>query len=393
MSFFSTDNPCPCESGLDYLYCCGSPDRTELNVVARVAQGNEKQLEPLNEHIRQTLADIRNDPDWFPAKLNLFQNKVQLVKMSPFWYTESVFLDANRILGTYAVEAGLEWLKEKTEGIAWQHSPYIFHTAFCGSTIMSKALSVIYDSLPLREPEVLGALMVYTQAEAVKREQAQDWYQRVLSLLARRYEPEQIGVVKANDNANALMVPLLDWRNDIPVLFMYPPVREFLVGCLKADNRRQWIQERYHFAMRTARNVLDLPQDFALEEGEYGKMAALYWSYNIALYYQAWELSNGGIKSLDFNLMLADPLASVKACADYFKLKQVPGIVPESEIRILFSVYSKDGAQSYGPNQRGNEIDKVLSNNPRHLEEAEQLAHQLLGDKYPHKHLPGCLLS
>jgi len=391
MSFFSTNNPCPCESGLQYLYCCGAPDRTELNTIANFTHESDVVNKQLTAELQTALSEIQRLPDWFPVTLNLFKNYVQFVKMSPFWYQQSVFLDTGRILGTCAMEADLKWLTDATKGIAWQATPFIFHAAFCGSTLMSKALANIYDSLPLREPDVLGSLQTYGQSNAAIEEK-KAWFDRVLGLLARRYETEQIVVVKANDYANALIKPLLEWRSDIPILFMYTPLSEFLAGCLKADNRRQWIRERYHFIHQTAVQQLNLPDDLVIEHEAYGKMAAVYWCCNIALYLHARQHFPRQLRSLAFNQMLAHPVDSVQACAQWFGLRKLPGITLAHEINALFSVYSK-GENAYSPEKRREDIDTLLSEHPAQLEAAETLAQQILGDDYPAEHLPGGLID
>ncbi len=392
MSFFSTNNPCPCESGLQHLYCCGAPDRTELNTIASFIDEGEATINQLTPELQIALREIKHVPDWFPVTLNLFKNYVQFVKMSPFWYQQSIFLDADRILGTCAMEADLKWLTDETKGIAWQATPFIFHTAFCGSTLMSKALANIYDSLPLREPEALGSLQSYWQSNiAIKEKKA--WFDRVMGLLARRYEPEQIVVVKANDYVNALIKPLLEWHPDISILFMYTPLSEFLAGCLKDETRRQWIRERYHFIYDTAAQQLNLPDDLVIEHEAYGKMAAIYWCCNIVLYLQARQRLPQQLRSLDFNRMLAHPIDSVQACAQWFGLKELPDMTPAYEISTLFSFYSKGENYAYSSEKRREDINILLSAHPAQLEAAETLARKILGNDYPSEHLPGGLID
>ena len=119
---------------MEHLFCCGAPDRTELNVVARLSDSDESAVQQLTPELRIALQHLESSPDMFPVTINLFYDQVRLVKMSPFWYEESTFLDAPRITGTCTVDTNVQWLANHTQNIQWQRTPIIFHTAFCGST-------------------------------------------------------------------------------------------------------------------------------------------------------------------------------------------------------------------------------------------------------------------
>jgi len=389
MSFFSSNNPCLCESGLDYLYCCGAPDRKELNIVACIASDKSEALQQLPSKILESFQDMSIVPDWFPVRIDLPSNKITFVKMSPFWYEESVFLDAGRILGTYAIEMQSDFVKEKLQSLECHYSPIIFHTAFCGSTLISKALSQIYNTLPLREPDLLGSLFSTVPNDFASGEQYFEW---VMGLLTRRYESDQPVVIKANDYANGLMCELLEIKPYSPALFMYVPLNEFLAGCLKDSGRQQWIAERYSFIKDKLVDIFPEPDKMKIGEGEWGKMAAVYWSYNIGLYLQAYQAFPDRIRCLDFNQMLKMPEQTIEACARWFDLKLLSGVSLSGEIKSLFNVYSK-GGQEYNKNKRREDIDRILQENTEHLSAANVCAKELVEQYALYLDLPGQLYT
>jgi len=386
---------CPCGSGLSYTECCGVPDRRAINadIMACVSSDGSIAQGSVTPQIEQAMQTISTTPDLFPARIRFADDKAYFVKMSPQWYSDSVFLDPARIKGTYVIESNLQWAQSIAENTSWHPTNFIFHTAFCGSTLMAQALDAMFNSLPLREPEVLGNVLFYLRSQAGNDEEKFAWLQRVVSLLSRSYAPQQYVVIKTNDNANPLMLDLLKWRDDLPILFMYTPLREFLVGCLKADNRRTWIRQRYNAVKTLAPALLNTEVEFNVDENEYGEMAAVYWVYNIALYHSAWQFSHQNIRSLDFNDMLARPRESVETCARLFGLQTLPDVDHNSEIDKLFNVYSKNSNFKYSPQQRSKDIERILKNNPDHLAAAENLARELLKDAYPETGLPGSLLA
>ena len=91
--------------------------------------------------------------------------------------------------------------------------------------------------------------------------------------------------------------------------------------------------------------------------------------------------------------MLARPREAVDACGRLFGLQALPDVDHDSEINKLFGVYSKNSNFKYSPQQRTNDIQRILKNNSDHLEAALHLARELLQKDYPEKDLPGKLLS
>jgi len=397
MNDLPKNDPCPCESDLPFNQCCGVPDRTAINAdIISTVSHLDSDTNKLTPRLRIALDNITTLPDLFPARINFFNDKAYFVKMSPRWYRESVFLDPARIKGTCVVQTDLKWLQTAADRINWLPTGLIFHTAFCGSTLMAQALDALFNCLPLREPEVLGNVLYYLRSKEPHVQYAETlephWLDRIMRLLSRRYEPQQVAVIKANDYANPLMIDLLHWRNDLPILFMYTPLEEFLAGCLKADNRRDWIRGRYKTLPAIAADIFNMDIE-PLDEHAYGEMAAVYWAFNVALYCNAWRRSAQKLRSLDFNAMLANPLESIHRCGDLFGLQPLAGVDSDCEINKLFGVYSKNSNFKYSPQQRNHDIQRVLKNHPDQLQAAEKLARLLLQGDYPDSNLSGNLLG
>jgi hypothetical protein len=187
------------------------------------------------------------------------------------------------------------------------------------------------------------------------------------------------------------MLDLVNGDYDVPILFMYTPLTEFLAGCLKADNRRQWIQNRYEAARVVAQQLFELSEPLAIAGDAWGEMAAVYWCYNVALYLQAHAADSHQVRSLDFNDLLADPLRRIDAGGRFFGLTSYYDQDSGQAVDSLFGVYSKNSAFRYNATQRSKDIEKVLSAYAQHGEAAETLARQLLAASYPDNGLPGRL--
>ncbi len=390
MTLTGTALPCPCNSGFDFSACCGSADRAatpQFTISAPDDAVTPAPTPPLESAVR----NVANAPDLFPARIAFQQNEVLWIKMSPDWYHASVFLDAARIKGACRVTSALDFLRRTGARTPWHRTGFIFHTAFCGSTLMSQLLATAYRSLPLREPDALGNLMYLVKSKTTPESEKSAWMNTVFHILSRRYDENTPVVIKANDYANALISPLLSWRREIRVLFMYTPLAEFVTGCLKAENRKTWVQDRVRIVRAIGGETLSIPDSLVIGEEDYAEMAAVYWSYNIAAYLESLRGRESQLRSLEFSDMLADPESTVLAAARLFELPPSPDISLKSAIESHLKVYSKNSDFSYSPQQRKNEIARLCTKFAPEIERAEKCARTLLGSIYPDGRLPGAL--
>ena len=391
------DTPCPCGSGLSHGKCCGITGASALSgeIAAAINHNGKLDRGDLPSPVLAAIEQINHSPDLFPTRIDYDAGQVLLAKMSPRWYRESSFLEPNRIKGHCTVLASLDWLTGNPAPARWSATSLIFHTAFCGSTLMTRAVESLYHCMSLREPEPLSSLLDYTRERGYP-DPAEDGatrsaYSTLFGLLSRSYHPEQGVLIKTSDKANALMPTLVNWRGATPVLFMYTPLSEFLAGCLRSAGRRQWIRERYLLMRPYAEELLGFGEEVVVADDAIGEMAALYWCYNLTLFYQAHEVASGHLYSLDFNAFLADPMNTLQATARAFGLSPLPDVDAAQALENVLGSYSKDTSLSYGVNAREAQIKKTSSKHPGHLKAGEALACALLGDRYPEGQLPGAL--
>ncbi|MDX1812326.1 MAG: SEC-C domain-containing protein, partial [Gammaproteobacteria bacterium] len=295
MSFFAATNPCPCESGLEYDQCCANPENKPI-LFSQINQHGESDS-PLTTELETAIQNFCTRPDLFPVNIDTLNNSSELAKMSPFWFSESVFLDSPRIMGKCRLTANLHWIKKQADNIDYQTTPYIFHTAFCGSTLISKALELTHHCLPIREPDLLAVLLNYSYSENTFPEIESQWYTRITNLLSRRFEPDVPAVIKANDYANPILHKILEYRPQTPVLLMYIPLQQFVASCVKIDSRKQWIQDRIRANYYRFMPALQVPEEQINFDQDIGKLAAVYWCYSIYLFQTAIENYGDHIKT------------------------------------------------------------------------------------------------
>lgn len=380
---------CPCGSGYAIDTCCGFPGRTALNapVVAKLQDGvlisNGSAV--VSENLRKASTRLET-PELYPAQINFSERRAFFVKMTADSYRQSVFLDPARMKGSCVIETTLDELAKIADKLRWRESIYIFHTAFCGSTLMAQALEANYHCLPLKEPECLGNVLVYMRGQA--GEDGLVWLDRCMRLLARTYSEQEIAVVKVNDYVNPLLLWLRQRRSTTPMLFMYTPVEEFLAGCIKAENRKRWLLQRVNSVKPLLEAILPGAAAYNLSSDDFGGLAALYWSYNIALFWMAWEKSPTNLWSLDFNQLLANPEEVLLVYAKRLNLPPRQALPGAIVVATVFDRYSKNSSHQYSAIQRQDDLAQLLNDHPQHRDRALQVAKELLGERMPTRDTP-----
>ena len=111
---------------------------------------------------------------------------------------------------------------------------FIFHTAFCCSTLMARALDVKGVSESLKEP---GVLLSFARHWASPRQTpgALEALATTLNLLSRAEARDETRIVKASNAANHLLPEILHLRPESKILIMYSSLGGFLEAVARRD--------------------------------------------------------------------------------------------------------------------------------------------------------------
>ena len=151
-------------------------------------------------------------PDWMLAGFDPEHDVYQFARVSKATYRGSAFLDhrirplpdAVRSLPGKEVDVLLRC-------VAPQPAGWIFHTAFCASTLLATCLDDEGRTLVLREPAVLSRLAAFERRTGAGGNSAAR--RRVLALTERSYPAERV-IVKPSNYANALLGSVLGLAHD-----------------------------------------------------------------------------------------------------------------------------------------------------------------------------------
>lgn len=120
---------------------------------------------------------------------------------------------------------------------------FIFHSAYCCSTMLARAFDIEDVSMGLKEPVVLNDMIGWRRrgAGSEKFEQALD---QSLSLLSRPFSPGESIVIKPSNICTPLALPMLSMRPEAKALLLFAPIESFLRSIAKKEMwGRIWVRD------------------------------------------------------------------------------------------------------------------------------------------------------
>ncbi len=266
-----------------------------------------------------TLADLFATPDHY---LHSFDGgNAVFVPMDGAAYRRSIFLDARispAAEGSMVVPvAMLDSGPEQGMRTGW-----IFHVAHCGSTLLARALEELGGNLVLKEPAALRQLGFEPDPQRLDL---------TLGMLARRYDPAAMTVVKTNVPVNFILGELAERRPCDVAITLYWKLEDYLIAILRSENHRQWLRGiTGSFAERLG--LRDVASD--------AERAAALWLVQVNSFLALFEAMPAA-RSLDAGQLFSDPARTIRHAAHLFGMAAGEDVVKVVAHGKLFSTYSK----------------------------------------------------
>ena len=244
---------------------------------------------------------------------------------------------------------------------------FLFHTAFCGSTLLARALDAPPRAVALKEPLVLTT-MTRLSLQAPPRLDA--LLDRALKLLGRPWAKDGAVLVKPTNLVNRIAPRILALAPGSRAILMHASLREFLVSCFKklpqAEVAVRWMAQ-------TLVRDTTLAQRLGLRGDEpYNLVEAcvLTWHAQLEVYARLLGAdARDHLRTLDMATMLERPAATVAACARFVGLDAaLDGL--ETRVAAEFSRDSKKSARDYDAGHRAREKSELEARYGEVIEQA-----------------------
>lgn len=110
---------------------------------------------------------------------------------------------------------------------------FIFHTAFCCSTLLARSFDLPGRILSLREPATLLQLADLARGLASSRYGTDELIGPTLDLISRPFADDEAALIKPTNLVNNLIGPLLDAQPSARAIVLYDELEAFLLSVLK----------------------------------------------------------------------------------------------------------------------------------------------------------------
>ncbi len=309
------------------------------------------------------------DPDWLAHRYVEGKDAFRFIRVPRADRRSVPFLtDANLgdRPGPYDVRADEILNQFRAPRVGW-----LFHSAFCGSTMLSQALDIGGVASSLSEPVLLNDIVGFRRRGADARAVAR-LADGSIRLLGRPYGDETAVVVKPSNVVNPLAELLLALNRDAPAIFLFAPLESFLISVArKGLPCRLWVRELLEGYLRE--KFVDFPfsaEDYFRQSDL--QIAAIGWLAQHAYFARlAATLGRNRLRSLDADRMIADPTEAIAAVSRHFGIDISTRASATIAAGPAFTRHSKSGV-AYSPETRradyaqaraayGEEIETVVA--------------------------------
>lgn len=300
------------------------------------------------------------DFEWFPHRIDAGRGMMHFVRLTRDDHRKASFLSDEYIgEGQGRQVAPLSSVAEQVEIAPAGPLHFIFHSAFCCSTLLARAVDIEGKSMGLKEPYALADLVEVALA-ARSTERVRSALGLLLSLLARPFGTGEVVIIKPTNVANPLIDEMLALRPQAKALFLYSPLPDYLRSIAKKGLwGRSWA--RNLFASLDRKPEFDAgfteAQRWAQTDLQVAAMAWLQQQAQFARLLR--EQPRGRIATLDSKTLLADPKRTMAAVSGLFDLGLSGAEVAAIASGPIFASDSKRHDQAFDAGKRAEEHARV----------------------------------
>lgn len=314
------------------------------------------------------LARIARDPLWFPHRYDPGQDAVHFRQ-----FTREIHRAATFITDEYLPKGDPTVIGRAAAMAAGpEQAPlhFIFHSAFCCSTVLARALDVPGVAMGLKEPPLLNDLTGW-QHRGGTAAQIAPVLDDGLALLSRPFGPGEAVIIKPSNVVNGMAPGMMMMRPQARALLLHAPLPVFLGSIAKkAMTGRLWARDLLVKQLREGLHGFGFKGDDYLGQTDL-QAAAMGWLAQHALFARmVAEFGAARVRTLDSEMLMADPVAAMTRLAALFALPldaaAIAGIVSgpaftsHSKFGGDFDRSSRQAEITAAADVHADEIDKVV---------------------------------
>lgn len=315
-----------------------------------------------------------HDARWFPVDLDVPGQLLHFLRVEESQIREATFADSRLDVDWAAAE---RIPVERIASVAFEvpAPAWLWHTSFCGSTLLARMLHLTPHTVALREPLVLRRLSDAADAGAGAAVEA--CLDPCIALLARPWHAAGRVVVKPTHAALNIASQAMRRAPASRAIVLTSALEDFIVSHLKKTAetlaRVPLLATR---ALRAGGFAARLGGD-ALAPPDILCAAALQWAAQRELVADLLDAGGGRVRVFDFRALVEAPEATASACAGWLQLP-APDAALREQARDLATRHAKAPSRDYDARalqaeggwlrgQYRNEIARTLAWAERHV--------------------------
>lgn len=285
-----------------------------------------------------TAAQLAADPLQFAWRYDEAQDGFQFRRLDRADHARATFLTDEYLGAGDVVTVPRAALAAQPVAQAPLH--FIFHSAFCLSTLLARAFDLPGTAMGLKEPLIFNDLAGW-QLRGARGPALAAAMDTGLALLSRPLAPGETVVIKPSNIANALIAGTLQMRPQARALLLHAPLRVYLGSITrKGLDGRLWVRDLLIKQMRQGLHDFGFDADAYLAQSDL-QVAAMGWLAQHRLFGRLATRLPDRIRTLNSDLITRRPDAVMTALGQHFGLAlDVPAIVAGP----AFTRHSKHGA-------------------------------------------------
>ncbi|WP_082472526.1 hypothetical protein [Sphingomonas sp. Leaf357] len=310
------------------------------------------------------------DPAWLPHRYDPSQDAIQFLPVPRAMHQQVTFItDEYLPKGLASIVLPRTQAKIGTPSEAPLH--FVFHSAFCCSTMLARAFERPGWAMGLKEPVILNDIVGWRRRGGQGADMA-TVLDDVLALLARPFAPGEAVIVKPSNIVNCLAAAILTLRPNARAVLLHAPLRTYLGSIArKGMDGRLWVRTLLQGLMD------DKLVDFGFTPRDYlgltdMQAAAVGWLAQQGLFARLIEqFGPKRVATIDSAAVTGDPSATMRALATLFGLPLEVATLDEILAGPAFTRHSKLETAFTA----GDRAQEVADGNRLHAPEIEMVAH------------------
>lgn len=325
----------------------------------------------MNSHASHSPASSRvADPQWFPVDLHVPDRRFTFARLDVEALERSTFMDT-RLDASLALTEDVP--ADELSSIEAPSRPpgWLFHTSFCGSTLLARALHVPPHQIALKEPLIIRRLGDARHANW----RVDDLCRTTARLLSRPWQPNGGVLIKATHAALNVAPILLDATPGSRAVLLTSSLDDFLVSNIKKTPETQGKVPALAGRALQAGTLHQRLQAQALQPPDLLCAVALQWAAQRDLLEALRDRYGERVRLLGFDDLARDTEDVATACSQWLQLP-APENAVRARARDVATRNAKATSVAYSAEQRTREAQLVQSRYGDELRRARAWAEQ-----------------